>query len=149
MPVAEGDSAKLTWAPIPRSDCPKRVTRPERCTQPCVQELTQRYVRSYEVRELEQQKKVTLAALSGDGPRPGDINSRAAEAAVYQACLSQALQRGLRGEAYYQFKNSECNERVLHAHKEPLHQRLALIESLLGDSQGATAVDQVDQRTSR
>lgn len=97
--------------------------------------LTQTYLRNYEVRELERQRQLTQAALDGEGPPPRDIDWRAQENAAFSACQHEALQQGLRGEAYYAYKNSECSARARSARRAPLQERLGLIEALLKDQQ--------------
>lgn len=97
----------------------------------------QLYLRNFQMRELEKQERIMIAALEGDGYYPRGMISREAEANASHACLSEALQRGLRGDAYDAFKKTECAARVQRAREEPLRERLKLINDLQRGLRGA------------
>ena len=90
--------------------------------------LVEKYLRVHQLRALEAKRSEVTRALEGNRSIPGDLSLTSD---VFKACTAEAIDKGLRGDAYQRFKETECDARAKRAYLEPLRAHLKLIDELI------------------
>ncbi len=90
--------------------------------------LVDKYLRAHQLKALESKRTEVMRVLEDNRSIPGDLFLTSD---VFKACTGEAIDKGLRGDAYQRFKETECEARAKLAYLAPFRARLKLIHELI------------------